>query len=270
MTEYVNHNEIRVIGMSRSGNHAILQWLIAQMKGRVCFLNCVEGKYNPFWTAHEMDDGASYIVNYPDFDLFAEMRCEWSRKDYFIYSHEDCYLRNACSEDFARQHDEFVGPSKRCVDILILRDPFNLFASRMRSLRHSVSMHIARRIWKQHAKEFLGKSRLLRYKPLFISFNEWSLSPEYRKGISDIIGLEFSDEKFQCITPCHGGSSFDGLLYDGQAEKMKVRERWRYYQDDPGYRSIFDDEMFALSKEIFGHIPGTEALYEKSEFSKAG
>jgi hypothetical protein len=46
--DFHNRNEWRAVGMSRSGNHAIIQWLLAQAKGRTCFLNCTEPKNNPF------------------------------------------------------------------------------------------------------------------------------------------------------------------------------------------------------------------------------
>ena len=47
-----------------------------------------------------------------------------------------------------------------------------------------------------------------------------------------------------------------------RADRMQLLERWKLSRDDPDYRKLFEDrELVALSREIFGHIPGTEALY---------
>jgi hypothetical protein len=48
---HLNRVEIRVIGMSRSGNHAIIDWVLSQARGRMCFLNCAEPGTNPFRSA---------------------------------------------------------------------------------------------------------------------------------------------------------------------------------------------------------------------------
>lgn len=65
MNPPINQRELRLTGMSRSGNHALLEWLYSQAPGRVCFLNCTEGKNNPFRTARDFEDDCSYRVNYP-------------------------------------------------------------------------------------------------------------------------------------------------------------------------------------------------------------
>lgn len=124
----INGNEFRVIGMSRSGNHAIINWIIQQVKGRYCFLNCVEPKTNPFCTSRPLSHDITYLTNYDEFDLTAEQEGLFSVKDYLIYSYEDCFLGMVCGDEFEERHDEFVGCSRRRIDILILRDPFNLFA----------------------------------------------------------------------------------------------------------------------------------------------
>ena len=89
------------------------------------------------------------------------------------------------------------------------------------------------------------------------------MSREYREEIAGRLGLEFSDEGKDSVVRMGGGSSFDGVSHDRSAEQMQTTERWRRYADDPLYRSLFqDDELVSLSEEIFGPIPGTEALRE--------
>ena len=54
---HVNENEIRVVGMSRSGNHAIINWILQGIRGPYCFLNCAEAGHNPFAWARPLKPG---------------------------------------------------------------------------------------------------------------------------------------------------------------------------------------------------------------------
>lgn len=253
----VNANELRVIGMSRSGNHAVIQWILGQARGRVCLLNCAAGKSNPFLTARPMGDGdsAGAYANYAGFDLDTERRGVFSRKEWLIYSHEDEFLGNACGDEFDRRHDEYVGATARRRDLLLLRDPFNLFASRRRAGYGTVSDRVALAIWKQHARQFLGRTHRLRHDPLAVSYNRWVSDQTYRRRLAEALGLAFTDAGIDTVAPCAGGSSFDGLAYDGRASEMKVFRRWEAERDNPSFLALFDDEVLALSEQVFGPPP---------------
>src|SRR5690554_3224295 len=82
---YTNRNELRVMGMSRSGNHAIINWILSQAKGRTCFLNCAEGKTNPFTSARPLHTGLAYDANYPEFDWEQERAGLLSQKDLLVH-----------------------------------------------------------------------------------------------------------------------------------------------------------------------------------------
>ncbi|MEX0886888.1 MAG: hypothetical protein WD009_10665 [Phycisphaeraceae bacterium] len=258
MLHDVNGAEVRVIGLSRSGNHAILNWIYAQAPGRACLLNCVEGRLNPFATARPMEDGLPYRVNYPGFDPDAERAGRFSVKDWLIFSHEDAYLGNASSPEFERGHDALVGPSGRRVDVLVLRDPYNLFASRLRWGQCVISPGIAAQMWKQHAREYLGETRRLRHEPVLISYNRWVRDRDYRRRLARRLGLTFTDAGVREVAGCNGGSSFDGMRYQGRAHRMKVFERWRAYIDEPGFRRPFNEEVTELAREAFGPMPEPE------------
>lgn len=263
MDEQINRQELRVIGMSRSGNHAILNWIIQQAEGRLCFLNCTEPQTNPFESARPMGDGQPYRANYADFHLPAERRGRFSRKDWLIHSHEDCFLGKIVRGEFEEHHDRYVGPSGRRREALILRDPFNLFASRSVAQYALITERTSLRIWKQHAREFLGRRRYLPADRLAISYNRWVLERDYRRRIAAELGLTFTDTGVDHVPRTGSGSSFDGLDYDGRATRMDLFRRWEAFADDRRFLRLFDDEMLELSEAIFGTVPGTEPLLER-------
>src|SRR3954454_24786845 len=130
----VNEAEIRVVGMSRSGNHAIINWILAQGPGRTRFLNCAEAGYNPFVSARpRTPELPGWRASYEGFEIEAERAGRLGRKDLRIHSYEDTFLGPFKKPENEARHDAEVGSSARRIDLLILRDPRNLFASRLAS-----------------------------------------------------------------------------------------------------------------------------------------
>jgi hypothetical protein len=186
-----------------------------------------------------------------------------------LYSYEDVYLGALNHRVALENREQWVGRSRRRVDLLLLRDPFNLFASRIRSglydNRHIwgekvVTLRMAMRIWKQHAREFLGERNLLPRPKRFVSFNEWMSSQEYRRQLASDLGLQLKHQHAPRVPHVAGGSSFDGTDYDGQPDRMRLDSRWEAYIDDPSYRVLFDEEVLRLSGAIFGRLPAAAAL----------
>ncbi len=250
----MNEREFRVIGMSRSGNHAVINWMLAHMPGRTCFANCAEPLWNPLQSARPLDDGRRIVVNYDGFDLEAELRGEFSRKDNFVFSHEDTFLGPVAAGMFEKCHDAMVGPSRERTDVLILRDPYNLFASRIRAGIGTVSNAVALRIWKQHAREFLGVRRVLKQRRVLVNYNRWHAERSYRRNLAGQLDLEFRDARVHEIPPAGNGSSFDGFRFQGRAGRMRTRDRWRHYADDPAFATLFDDDVHRLTMRIFGDV----------------
>lgn len=262
--EYVNDTEIRVIGMSRSGNHAILQWILEQTPGRSLFLNCVEPKTNPYVSARPLANGQRGVASFEPFDLEAAAGGDLRPKEWLLYSYEDVFLGMVCSPAFEAEREDWVGRSRRRIDVLILRDPFNLLASRRRGGFHRgspdappdiVSERHAVRIWKQHAREFLGERNHLGPGKVCIAYNRWTRSMTYRRELSRRLGLPFDDGAALRVPATAGGSSFDGMDADGEAHRMEVTRRWLHFAEDDDFRGLFDPEVVELSDRIFGPLP---------------
>lgn len=268
----IQDNEFRIIGLSRSGNHAIINWIINQLQGRYCFMNCVEPKYNPYFTSRPLSEGGnSYLTNISNFDLEKEREGNFSLKDYLLYSHEDCFLGSMNNRDFLKNRFEWVGSAATGKDLLILRDPFNLFASRIKSglitghyTHHGtrpISVLTLKRIYKQHAREFLGKKKYLKNRVL-INFNRWTAEKEYRKAIAQELNISFSDKGFTEVMDVAGGSSFDGTKFCGNASGMDLNNRWKEFASDEFFWSFFDEELVELAREIFGDIAPIDHFYK--------
>lgn len=262
MNHAVNGTIIRIVGMARSGNHAIIDWILAQLPGRWCFLNCVEPVTNPFHTVRPIDRGDTGCqTNIPGFDLAGEQAGRLSPKETILFSQEDTFLKIALGSQATAIQESGIGAGARRIDVLILRDPYNLFASRRRLAHQYVTDQTAVRIWKQHARAYLGETPYVGPEAVRIRYNDWACDRRYRQRIAQALGLHFTDAGIDRVARCAGGSSFDGTRYEGRAPEMPVFDRWRRYSDDPAFRRLFDPQVAEFAERIFGPLPG-RALVE--------
>jgi len=173
----------------------------------------------------------------------------------FMISFED---QPICAGPVAQDVDAIIaragltGQYKRLINLIAIRDPFNLFASRIKgrwSLDHARE-YIP--VWKTYAKECLGITNHLP-NVLMWNYNKWFTDIEYRKKLASDLDLEFNDDGKEILG--HWGSSFDKKKYKKNAGEMKVLERWKVYENDPEYRALFDEEVVELSKELFDFVP---------------
>jgi hypothetical protein len=267
---YTNVSEMRVFALRRSGHHAIVNWIRLQVRGRHCFLNDCSPNSNPFVTCRRGTSViASPFVEHSYLFWNREASGKLSKKGVLIYNYEDTPFKDVVTDHFAANRHVWLGNSHKQHDIIILRDPFNLFASKLRWAYGSKSAPSLEqlietvRMWKDYAREFRGDTNYLTDK-VTINYNRWFLDRKYREDISRMLELPFNDKGLHIIArwgPTTWGDTFDGTRYDGNATAMKVLERWKHYRDDDFYVSLFrDQELLDLSESIFGHVPGTEIL----------
>jgi hypothetical protein len=186
-----------------------------------------------------------------------------------MINYEDHHVGNDvnCPRCLIQNHSSVVGSALDTRYLLCLRDPFNLFASRMKQYEDRISrekiIHNTRAtvdLWKNHAREFTGRTRFLP-NLITVNYNEWVMHEAYRRDLADRLGVRYKREDWNRTTQEGGGSTFDKKTID-KADDMKLFERWKTVRDDPVYRGLFlDREIIELSEQIFGHIPGTEDLY---------
>ncbi|MFA6572376.1 MAG: hypothetical protein WCT77_14205, partial [Bacteroidota bacterium] len=158
---------IHFIGLKRSGNHAVINWLLRN----ISFTSGAESQFyndvfNPWQT---LDPKLVYQPN-PDTNSIT------------LLSYEDIPLGQIAELPTIIAERELI-PDAEIHKVLLIRDPFNLFASRMKHIdnlnRNGITRGITlmpwttvKELWKQYAREFLNNESLLQSK-IGINYNLW-------------------------------------------------------------------------------------------------
>jgi hypothetical protein len=93
------------------------------------------------------------------------------------------------------------------------------------------------------------------FDPMVIVYDKWVQDKQYRKKIvADLDLPKFTDAGFKDVPQNCGGSSFDGLEFNGKADEMKVLERWKEYENDEGFIKVLDDysDIVRMSDQVCG------------------
>ncbi|MEX0806258.1 MAG: hypothetical protein WD940_02725 [Patescibacteria group bacterium] len=188
-----------------------------------------------------------------------------------LLGYEDVDLLNLDSVPGVKYENEILEDSTK-IKILLVRDPFNFFASRLKMLRDMQEQGVRNpiqkigwkgisRLWRTYAKEYLGETNLLGDR-VNVNYNDWFSNRDYRDELCQrCLGTVNRDLSVQDVVEHGRGSSFDYTKFHGSAQKMAVLERWRYFKDDEFYLNLMrDEELVSLSNRIFGHISGTEEI----------
>jgi len=261
-----------VLALKRSGHHGVITWLAHQLKAPVYFFSNVKHFANPFEPAayavthreawrlekhqqfanlpaqpkklrERIDAGAPVIVSFDDFRFSAQRRRDWHKNQ-----------------------SELAGASRRPIKYIVsLRDPFNNSASRLQCHQtydesfFTADWNVVEH-WKEYARvavkppneQFIG-----------LNYNRWFTSVDYRRSLAGQLEVPFSDAGLNDMLLYGKGSSFDQCAFAGNAQAMRVLERWRGFSADEKFLSAFrnDSEMVDLVLQLFGDDPHTmEAL----------
>ncbi len=259
--------QIRVHGLKRSGNHAILNWLLSQHDiTKVFFINDVGLGKNPLV---KRKNGIPILEYGPDQlpcikKLLKDPKNKELKRDILLYSQEDNDLYEYMEKTHNNQIKWNLHHSNK-YDIFILRDPLNCFTSRYlfedKADKYQPRISCPERykevvdLWKQYAKFCLDieKQSSIDSILIFINYNKWCINKKYRKNIS----AKFKDASFNDKTinqvPGYGwGSSFGKLKLKTFNKDRKIL--FERYKQMPMwlYRSLIeDDELLNLSTKLF-------------------
>ncbi|WP_161490476.1 hypothetical protein [Roseovarius indicus] len=261
MTDY---QLIKVFGLQRSGNHAVLNWLLSLDQENMLFFNNlkldqdileapspvslpggvrafsrrIEGK--PFFYPELVDqfrtDGGTLVCSYEQIDMgsFDENRLD------------------------KRVFDEF-GPASSRKNVLIVRNPFNFLPSIYKLfLQHhkgddrkamaSAKLRLQR--WKHYARLAIEqqKSKCKRFQPVL--FERWLEERSYRDEVAAYLGLTNHDRNLSFVSDAGGGSSFEGLSVD----RTKIASRWANAEKKEEFQRLVmgNKQVIDLAASLFG------------------
>jgi hypothetical protein len=148
---------------------------------------------------------------------------------------------------------------KPALNILVLRDPLNLLASRVKKYRRTGSLGMIGQPFIEHYLEWCRAAAaegLPLKNAIVVNFNLWVTSKTYRASLAAQLGLDFTDEGLNEVR-CRG-SSFDGFQYSGRAQEMKVLERYEQMMEDPIFSNIvctYEKEIRVVMETLFSAFP---------------
>lgn len=247
-----------VHGMKRSGNTAIINWIRAH--DRFIYFNNVI-------PIQPVLRNKARIPPPEDFKLWIHRRI-LPRPLQFSARFLDWVIRRHSIIVNLEDHDLGIRLFRNVpcdvINILIIRDPCNLFSSRIR--RASIIndpevypkdtgpfMQRVLQLWKTHAHEYLGLTQYLD-NMVGIYLDSWFSDRDYRRQLSRELDLEFTDRAFSRVSrKGGGGSSFDGTRFDGNNLRMDVLNRRDYLSDAELYlldELLKDEEVCELARDL--------------------
>ena len=231
---------IYIVGLRRSGIHLVANWVASQFTDSYVQnnANLLMLHNSPPTALLEAQAQVIVLEDHPATETLARIR-------------DDNKLKETLGDD----HQEHR--------VLLLRDPYNMAASRIKhyDLLSAKGRWIDKRgalgMWVQYAEEF-QKDRPV----VGILYNRFVIDKEYREELSARIGGTFSDTAMDKVDPNGLGSSFDGLKFQGRGSEMKTDERWREYQHIQAFKDMFTPEVENLVTDIFGELINREDIKE--------
>jgi hypothetical protein len=240
-------NDILVMGMQRSGHHAIINWIYdAFEEPKIFFNHCspITGK----------------TVNIKNKEGYKNKnkKCQKDLINLIIYNVENFDIRNYEKSEFKLTKerspylpglDEFE--IEKQFNILVIRDLWNWIASKIKRGDSNENIISSINRYKCYLQQAL---RIKKFVPncFIINFNKWFSSTEYRKKIIDLFGLNISARPYQKVSMTAVASSFNGKSFNGRASAMKVLERYKHFINKKKYIKWFkDEELVSMAEEFF-------------------
>ena len=240
-------NVFFIIGLKRSGNHAIINWLYKMIPNYIHLNNMKISDINKKnYYSFKKNDDKIIDTNYCD-----KKWIPFTIKNNLIISFEDkdlVHLKSAITNfcnDLKISHNV----------IIILRSPLNNFASfwQIYKTDKSLLINLIER-WKLYAIESLEK--LYFNDACLIVYDKWFNDVKYRERLASELGLKFDDSNLNSIFK-HGVSSFDGYNYINSAQNMDVLNRCKNFEADTDFKSFTSDPLI---QEIWHKLKEKEKI----------
>jgi hypothetical protein len=273
-------NTILFVGVRRSGNHGLLNWLIGNLSGKVIHINALaHSDLTPemYEKNSRKPDEKNPRKPDPRYPVSDSSGLEYSEGKWINFHHADWLILSLESVKIRQLKDKLVDFSERtkCKSVLLLRDPLNNAASMYKNKRsRGFTDEMARSsvghvlvCWEQHAEEMVAEDSFWTTR---ILFNRWIIDQGFRDHIMSDMGLINSDSGFGKISG-HGRSSFDQNQDD--AVKLDLEGRYRSMISDQDFVNSVankgvDAELWKSVCDKFSHYLEEEYLTTLIQFPK--
>lgn len=254
----VDH-DIFAFCLRRSGHTAIMNWIASQVQPSHSLKDCnMGGNVLTTPVVHVIEDNElkSEIYREKGGLQYAGRKQRFEAlKDYklLLSSFEDSANINFSTERI-REITTRYAVTSNAKTVIVVRDPFNLFASRVWRNREAFEIPFNRRAadWynmQLHQFETQGDF-------IFIDYYDWATNKHYREHLTRMLEIPFKTDKFHKRQA--NISSFDG--FNGDAVKLGFASRWAEFlykaneSQKKEYLSLLEKIDMDLCNRYFMHI----------------
>jgi hypothetical protein len=258
---------LRVFGMRRSGNHAILSWLQRNApSGRSVFLNNCKPGTDPLHNARGIEvNGAHASHNQAKRNLPAVTQ-EAGDGALFLVSYEDT---SPAEFGLSRQPSGAFDEALFSHNVLIYRGFLNWSASLLKKMQANDGYTLVRRngIVLRTIDSYIRLLGLVRQAQdlglVAICYDRWMRSADYRAQFLQDLGLGQHDNSLGEVQHFGGGSSFQKQA--SSAAELQTDRRWQQMRSDAEFQAMLHMAArdAALLEELEALFP-EDAAYLKN------
>ncbi|OIQ45096.1 MAG: hypothetical protein BM558_05325 [Roseobacter sp. MedPE-SW] len=247
---------LRVFGMRRSGNHAILSWLQRNAPGgRSVFLNNCKPGTDPLRNSRGIEiNGAHASQNKAKRNLSAVTQ-EAGDGALFLVSYEDT---SPAEFDVSRQPSGIFDEALFSHNVLIYRSFLNWSASLLKKIQGNPGFTLVRRngIVLRTMDSYIRLLGLVRKAKesglVAICYDRWVRSSDYRAERLQQLGLTAHDNSLGAVQSYGGGSSFQKQA--SSAAELETDKRWQQMRCDAEYQALL--HLAARDRALLDELDG--------------
>lgn len=261
---------LRLFGLRRSGNHAVLNWMFRNLPegDYVLFNNCSYNR-SPLLSYNQIESSDRRLGKRKQGSPAQLRFMERVEGEAAMFVSYEKYPFSVIDGDDA---PEGFGEGDFDRTVLLDRSYLSWLASIMKLLIKLTQDELrgTRLLWREveyYRASLASLAAGITDKPgrVRISYDAWVLDEDYRRTKLDELGLPLKDNGLGEVASYGGGSSFDG---HAKVEAQTLTERWRGMQDDEAYRLIVrltmrDPELRSLIGQFYpADLAAVEAHFD--------
>ena len=231
---------LRVFGMRRSGNHAILAWLQRNApRGRSVFLNNCKPGTDPLHNARGIEINGSHASHNQAKRNMPAVTQKAGDGALFLVSYEDT---SPAEFGLSRQPSGAFDEALFSHNVLIYRGFLNWSASLLKKIQANDGYTLVRRngIVLRAMDSYILLLGLVRQAQdlglVAICYDRWTRSADYRAALLQQLGLAEYDNSLGEVQSYGGGSSFQKQA--SSAAELQTDRRWQQMRSDAEYQAL--------------------------------